>query len=233
MTRHRLVLAALVVLLAATVTGTIWARAGARTDHCGLTAERADARAALVTGRGPEVLVVGDSYSVGAGLPYADSWPTRLPGRVRVDGFSGSGFSVGASACGDRSYATRLPRSLRPGTRLVVVEGGLNDFDQPVADVEAGYRRLLAALGGTPALVVGPPVVPHRPDGTGVAVDAALARLTAESGTPYLSMVGVDLSLLDDGVHPDAAGQRAFGDVVAAKVEELLGAATGDTRRRP
>ncbi|NHA00524.1 hypothetical protein G5V59_12155 [Nocardioides sp. W3-2-3] len=224
MTRHRLVLAVLVVLLAATVTGTVWARAGARPDRCGLTAERADARAALVTGKGPEVLVVGDSYSVGAGLPYADSWPTRLPGRVRVDGFSGSGFSVGASACGDRSYATRLPRSLRPGTRLVVVEGGLNDFDQPQADIEAGFTRLLAALGDTPVLVVGPPEVPHRPAGTVRAVDATLSRLATEHHTPYLSMVGVDLTLLDDGVHPDAAGQRVFGDVVAARVRSLLAA---------
>lgn len=222
MTRHRLALAALVVLLAAVVTGAIWTRAGARTDYCGTTAERADARAALVTGHGPEVLVVGDSYSVGAGLPYADSWPTRLPGRVRVDGFSGSGFSVGASGCGDRSYATRLPHSLRSGTRLVVVEGGLNDFDQPVADIEAGYHRLLAELGDVPVLVVGPPLVPHRPAGSVEAVDATLRRLTAESGTPYLSMAGMDLSLLDDGVHPDRAGQRAFGDVVAARVRTLL-----------
>ncbi len=212
------------MLLASAVSGAVWMRAGARPDRCGTTAERADERAALVTGRGPEVLVLGDSYSVGAGLPYAATWPTHLPGRVRVDGFAGSGFSVGASACGDRSYATRLPHSLRAGTRLVVVEGGLNDYDQPTADIEDGFRRLLEELGDTPVLVVGPPVVPQRPEGSVEAVDATLARLTAEHGTPYLSMVGVDLSLLDDDVHPDTAGQGVFGTLVAARVRSLLDA---------
>jgi acyl-CoA thioesterase-1 len=159
---------------------------------------------------------------VGAGLRVDQSWPTRLPGRVRVDGFSGSGFSVGASSCGDVSYAARLPGSLRPTTDLVVVEGGLNDHDQPVADVEDGFRRLLRAVGDTPVLVVGPPLVAERPEGAVRSVDATLARLAGEHGAPYLSTVGVDLSLLDDGVHPDAAGQRAFGDLVAARVRDLL-----------
>lgn len=211
-------------MLACVAGTTALARAGAEPDRCAVFAKSAAQRAALVTGSGTEVLVIGDSYSVGAGLRPHDSWPVRLPGRVRVDGFSGSGFSAGASPCGDLAYASRAPGSVRPGTALVVVEGGLNDTDQPLADLEAGAARVLDGLAGTPVLVVGPPSAPARDRGLVRAVDAALARAAAAHGASYLSMAGVDLTYLDDRLHPDAAGHRVFGDRVAAEVESLLAA---------
>lgn len=222
MTRRRLTLALVVLLVVTAATTMVLARAGAGEDRCAVRSERAEKRADLVTGSGPEVLVIGDSYSVGVGVGPDRSWPVRLPGRVRVDGFSGSGFSVGASACGDLSYATRAERSARRTTGLVVVEGGLNDHDQPIADVEAGVRRLLAGLEGRPVLLVGPPVVPDRSREAIEQIDATLARIAAERGAPYLSMLEVDLSLLDDRLHPDPAGQRDFGDRVADEVTRLL-----------
>ncbi|WP_182379592.1 SGNH/GDSL hydrolase family protein [Nocardioides sp. WS12] len=229
MTRHfthhrpRLLLAVLTVLLVAAVSTTVLGRAGARTDRCGLVGERAEQRAAVVTGAGADVLVIGDSYSVGAGVRARDSWPVRLPGRVRVDGFSGSGFTVGASQCGDASFATRAARSLRTSTALVVVEGGLNDYDQSLEDLEAGFARLMQVLDGRQVLIVGPPPAPERPRTDVEAVDAALARLAADQGTAYLSMIDVDLTYLDDDLHPDPAGHRVFGDRVADRVRDLLG----------
>lgn len=222
MTRHRLLLGLLALVLATAVSTTVLARAGAGPDRCGTTSARAEKRAALVTGSGAEVLVIGDSYSVGAGVRGRESWPVRLPGRVSVEGFSGSGFTVGASGCGDVSFATRAARSLRPTTDLVVVEGGLNDFDQPLADLEAGFDRLMEALGSTPTLVVGPPPAPDRPLASVVAVDAALARLAAAHRTAYLSMLGVELTYLDDDLHPDPPGHRVFGDLVAEQVRPRL-----------
>ena len=70
----------------------VMARAGADTDRCNDRRTAARQRAQLVTGSGDAVLVIGDSYSVGLGVGADRSWPTRLPGRVQVDGFSGSGF---------------------------------------------------------------------------------------------------------------------------------------------
>lgn len=226
MTRHhprpRLLAALLALGLVVAVITLVWARAGAGPDRCAQRAERAERRSELVTGSGSEVLVIGDSYSVGAGVRPDQSWPVRLPGRVRVDGFSGSGFSVGASRCGDRSYATRAPRSLRHATALVVVEGGLNDTDQPNADLEGGARRLLRLLDGRRVLVVGPPPTPDRTWTEVARVDATLRRIAGEYGASYLSMLGAELTFQDDDLHPDPAGHRVFGDLVAARVEEML-----------
>lgn len=190
-------------------------RAGADSDRCTDLRLAARERAALVTGTGDEVLVIGDSYSVGLGVRASESWPTRLPGRVHVDGFSGSGFTREASPCGDLSYGARATRGLAGEPGLVVVQGGLNDVDQTEAELVAGFERLLTALGDRRVLVVGPPSAPDRahvvPE-----VDAVLARLTEQYDVGYLSMLDADLPYLDDGLHLTTDGHRQFGDLVAA-----------------
>ncbi|WP_408898286.1 SGNH/GDSL hydrolase family protein [Nocardioides sp. R1-1] len=224
MTRRRLLLGLLALVLSVAVSTTLLARAGARADPCAVKGEQARERRALVTGSGAQVLVIGDSYSVGAGVLPSESWPVRLPGRVRVDGFSGSGFSRGASGCGDVAYATRARTAAAVARAdLVVVEGGLNDADQPAADLAAGFERLMDALAGRRVLVVGPPPAPLLPYADVAAVDAGLSRLAAAHGAAYLSMLDVELSYLDDALHPDPAGHRVFGDRVADRVRGLLG----------
>ncbi len=189
--------------------------------HCARFAKASAARAAENIGSGARVVVIGDSYSVGLGLDRpARSWPARLEGRVHVAGFSGSGFSAGASGCGEVSFADRAADAVRGGTDLVVVEGGLNDFDQSDADIEAGFTRLLAEVGDRPMLVVGPPSAPARTDDV-PRIDALLAHLAAQHGVRYLRMSGLDLPYLPDGLHLTAEGHRRFGDVVADALTQL------------
>ena len=201
-------------------------RAGADTDRCSDFRTAARERAALVTGSGSDLLVIGDSYSVGLGVRATQSWPTRLPGRVHVDGFSGSGFSRGASACGDLSYGARASRSLSDEPGPVVVEGGLNDFNQPWSAIRDGFGRLMTELAGRQVLVVGPVPAPDRAAAV-PAVDALLARLSKRYGVGYLSMLDADLSYLADGLHLTADGHREFGDRVA---DALTGLTAGAAR---
>ncbi|WP_148613868.1 SGNH/GDSL hydrolase family protein [Nocardioides rubriscoriae] len=191
--------------------------------RCARATARSAEQAAHDTGAGPDVVVIGDSYSVGAGTDPRTSWPHRLPGRVHVEGFSGSGFSEGASPCGAVSYADRAARAVagRPGA-LVVVEGGLNDHDESDRDIEQGFARLLGALAGHRVLVVGPPPAPSRAADV-PRVDALLARLSHGAGAAYLSMAGADLDYLADDLHPTVLGHHRFGDLVAAAVVPLLG----------
>jgi acyl-CoA thioesterase-1 len=190
----------------------VMTRAGADADRCAGFRAAARERAELVTGSGREVLVIGDSYSVGLGSHGWLSWPTRLDGRVHVEGFSGSGFSAGASPCGAVAYADRAPRAR--SYDVVVVEGGLNDVDQPRSAVRLGFERLMERLDEERVLVVGPAPAPARADGA-VAVDALLARLSRRYGVTYVSMLDADLRYLDDDLHLTPEGHRVFGDRVA------------------
>jgi acyl-CoA thioesterase-1 len=204
----------LVVLLASTMTLYAARARGADLPRCERFAADSVARAHAVSGSGERVVVLGDSYSAGLGLfSPASSWPSRLAGTVHVAGFSGSGFSPGASECAGVSFADRAPAALRGGADLVVVEGGLNDYDQPLPDVRAGFVRLLRELHGDRVVVVGPALAPSRAAAV-PRLDTLLAGVAEAHGIRYIRMSGLDLSYLDDDLHLTPAGHRAFGDYV-------------------
>lgn len=212
-----LLVLAFATLLTPLVTGNA---SGSDVERCARFALQSEARERLTAGRGDRVVVIGDSYSVGLGLrDPRTSWPSRLPGEVHVFGFSGSGFSRDASTCPGVSYDVREPRALRRGAGLVVVEGGLNDHDQPVSEIRQGFRRLFQRLDGQSVLVVGPAAAPARA-AAAARVDAILAEESARAEVEYLSMLGHRFSYLTDGLHLTRAGHRAFGDVVARVVAD-------------
>lgn len=221
--RARVTLFAVVVLLATVSAGWVTARAGADESRCDRFAAESLARAAQVTGSGADVLVVGDSYSAGLGLDDAvDSWPSRLPGRVHVAGFSGSGFSRAASPCEGVAFAARAREAVRDvRTGPVVVEGGLNDWDQSPAAITAGFQRLVRVVGDRQLVVVGPALAPSRA-GRVPAIDALLARLSDQYGATYVAMMGLDLPYLEDRLHLTADGHRQFGDHVAEQIGALV-----------
>jgi acyl-CoA thioesterase-1 len=190
-------------------------------ERCERIAEGSELRRDRVVGSGARVAVIGDSYSQGLGLDDpAASWPSRLEGRVVVDGFSGSGFSPAASRCRDVAYAERVDRALATDPDLVVLQGGLNDFDVEPLDVLAGARAALGRVAAHAVVVVGPPSAPRRADAVET-VDALLSSAAAEAGVPYVRAADWELEYLPDRLHLTAAGHRAFGDRVAAALDRL------------
>lgn len=188
--------------------------------HCSRFARASAERAATDLGSGRPVVVIGDSYSVGLGLDQpAQAWPAQLDGRVHVAGFSGSGFSAGASGCGAVSFADRAAAAVASGgpDALVVVEGGLNDYDQPGADIAAGFERLMTELDGAEVVVVGPVTAPSRTARV-PRVDRLLAQLSRAYGVPYLRTSHLDLPYLEDRLHLTAAGHRELGRFVAERL---------------
>ena len=221
--RRRAVLvtvAALVCALAAT--GLLAARAkGAGLTYCQRFAAASVQRAHFVSGSGERVVVIGDSWSAGLGLEHPEqSWPSRLPGRVHVAGFSGSGFSEHASSCGRVSFADRAPAALKYGADLLVVEGGLNDFDRTRAEIRAGFARVMASAAAYRTVVVGPALAPARA-GAVPRVDRILSHLATKYDVPYLSMTDLRLPYLPDQLHLQPAGHRIFGDAVADRIAAL------------
>lgn len=213
--------ASFVFLVASLLVVHVAGRAGADSNRCERFASDSVSRARLETGSGERVVVIGDSWSAGLGLDRAaDSWPSRLAGRVHVAGFSGSGFSAGAGACRRVAFADRAPDAIRGGADLVVVEGGLNDFDEPAAEVRAGFNRLMRELHGLRVVVVGPAAAPARADRV-PPVDDLLATLAERYDVPYVRTSGLDLAYLDDRLHLTPAGHQQFGDFVAEQIREL------------
>jgi acyl-CoA thioesterase-1 len=186
--------------------------------HCARFASASAERAAADSGAGAGVVVIGDSYAVGLGLDRPTrSWPAQLAGRVHVAGFSGSGFSEGASGCGAVSFADRAPEAIDGGADLVVVEGGLNDFDQSSADITAGFTRLMQVLDGRRVVLVGPVRAPSRAAAV-PRVDWLLAGLARTAGAAYVRTSGLHLDYLDDRLHLTEAGHRELGEYVAGRL---------------
>jgi acyl-CoA thioesterase-1 len=212
------------VVAALVAGGIVVGQVGASADlgaRCADTRALSAARAELVTGSGPRVAVIGDSYAMGTGLADpAGSWPAYLSGEVHVDGFAGSGFTPAASPCRGVAYAVRAGEALALRPELVVVEGGLNDYDVPTADIETSARRLLSALDGVAVVLVGPADAPSR-SGQVPRVDAALARVAAGQGVPYVSPRSWELTYLEDGLHLTPEGHEVFGHNVAAALEAV------------
>jgi len=213
--------AAIALLLAAFMAFYVADRAGAGATRCQQHRLDARERTALVTGEGARTLVIGDSWSVGLGQDDLGlSWARQLAGEVHVAGFSGSGFSAHASGCGRVSFHDRAPRALGLRPELVVVEGGLNDWDQPAAAIEQGFRALMADLAGQHVVVVGPADAPARSHAV-PRVDSLLAALSTEYGVPYIATSDLDLTYLPDRLHLTDAGHRDFGEAVAERIEAV------------
>ncbi len=219
--RRALALLCAVVLVGLVGVVTVERATGTKPARCDQYAADSLARAEALTGSGADVLVVGDSWTAGLGLDDpARSWPSRLPGRVHVAGFSGSGFGSGASGCGPRvSFGARAAaavRSVPPGTP-VVVAGGLNDWDSTDAEIVAGLDRVLAATAGHPVTVVGPAAAPARAAYV-ARVEGLLERLCAERDVRFLAVSDLRLDYLPDLLHLTPAGHATFGDAVAARL---------------
>ncbi len=172
------------------------------------------------------LLVVGDSYAQGFGLQEGPTvaWPSRLGQQlgvsVTVDGMGGTGFTTrgycdGADAWG--TYGERLSNGDRPAADAVVVQGGVNDAltgdATEVGDMAADVLDLLVE---TPNVVlVGPPEVRGAQDRDLRVIDESLRRAAREAGRSYVSLLSVDLPLLDDGIHPTEAGHQRITTLVA------------------
>lgn len=220
--RRRVIITAVLALVSALVaSGVLAARANANLSKCEGFAADSKSRAEQVTGSGERVVVIGDSWSAGLGLDRpVRSWPSRLPGRVHVAGFSGSGFSAQASPCGRVSFADRAPAALKGGADLVVVEGGLNDYDRSRVEIRAGFDRVMRAAASYRVVVVGPASAPSRVRAV-PRVDRLLRRLSAAYGVAYVSTLDLDLTYLEDRLHLTPAGHQVFGDAVAERIAAL------------
>lgn len=174
-----------------------------------------------VTDGSPTVVVLGDSYSVGAGLDdRTKAWPT-LAGKAEglathVAGVGGTGF-VNQGPCGGQSFGQRVRDVLALEPDTLIIAGGVNDSDSTPGEVQASATAVLRLTASVPTvIVVGPANAPAKDNLP--AIDAALAEATEASGRKYISALGWELEYQPDRLHPTEAGQAVY----ARNIEDAI-----------
>lgn len=196
-------------------------------------------------------LALGDSYTIGEGVPAATRWPCVVTARLRARGLAledpriiaVTGWSTDELAAGIEAAA------LQPPWDLVTLLIGVNnqyrgrDLDNYDAEFGALLRRAVGLAGGRAGRVVGVSIpdwgvtrfarVEER-DGAriGAELDAfnAAARTRVQTAgahwadvTPVSRRCGEAADMLaDDGLHPSAAQYAAWSDVIAPVAEAAL-----------
>jgi len=172
-----------------------------------------------VTDGAARVVVLGDSYSEGAGLDGSMAWPVLAGAsqgwETNVASVGSTGF-VNQGPCGGQSFGQRLDRVLAANPQTLIIAGGVNDSESSPVEVQSAASAVLYLVAAVPnVVVIGPTNASAKnnlPD-----VDAALSKAAAANGRKYVSALSWDIEYQPDDLHPTESGQQAYArNVVAA-----------------
>jgi acyl-CoA thioesterase-1 len=178
------------------------------------------------------ILILGDSLSAAYGMERSQSWPALLQDRLDKDGHPYRVFN--SSIAGDTTQGglTRLPRLLEEhNPAVVIVELGGNDglrglpLDVTRSNIERMIR--LSRDAGASVILAGIKIPPNYGPAYTRQFDAIYTSLAEEYGVALIPffMEGVALEpdlMLEDGIHPNAAGQPVLLETVWRRLAPLL-----------
>ncbi len=189
---------------------------------CGPAAPNLDS-----TGR--TIVVLGDSIASGVGSNPGEAYPDLLAARFGGEEVVNAGVSGNTAADG----LARIDEVLEEDPWLVIVELGGNDFLRrvPPEQTETSLRGILDRLMA--ARVV--PVLVELDVPFGGRYQEIYERLGDEYGVPVvedtLGEILRDPSLkIDDGIHPNAAGQKILAEAVAEEIAPVIKSRTSKKR---
>lgn len=180
----------------------------------------------------PAILVLGDSLSAGYGVTLESAWVSRLEARLRERGYPHRVINAGISGDTTRGGLSRLPTALdRHRPEVVVIALGGNDglrglSLQAMRDNLAEMVRLARDRGAKPVLIG-----VRLPSNYGPAYRDRFREvfrdLAEQLEVPLVPKIMADVAedptlMLDDGIHPNAAGHARILDNIWPVVEPLL-----------
>ena len=189
-------------------------------------------------------LALGDSYTVGEGIPAADSWPHVLAQQLAAEGRP-TNVTVLATTAWTAGELLSALESAPPAGRfdLISLLIGVNDQyrGHPIAKFEAALAELfewthhLAAPEAVRFALSIPdwgvtPFAANR-DRRAIAgeIDAfnrSVARRTADEGIPFVDITQIsrrpDADLAEDGLHPGGGQYRSWVEEMLPTVLRLL-----------
>lgn len=173
----------------------------------------------------------GDSLMAGYLLGPGESFPERLEARLRERGHAVEIANAGVSGDTTSGGLSRLDWSVPDGTDLVILELGANDMLRGVAPevTERNLEAMIERLGerGIAIVLAGMVAAPNLGPDYAAGFNAIFPRLAERHDLPlypfFLDGVAADRALLlEDGMHPNAAGVERMVEGMLPVVEALL-----------
>lgn len=178
-----------------------------------------------------KVAFLGDSISAGLHLEPGQAFPAVVQRTLAAEGQPFQLVNAGVSGDTSAGGLRRLDWLLEQEPDVLVVELGGNDGlrGQPLAEIEARLREIVqrAQAAGAQVLLLGVRLPPSLGAEYVGGFEAIYPRLAEELGcalVPYFmeGTAGVPGQMLDDGIHPSAAGHARLAENVAPALRDLL-----------
>jgi acyl-CoA thioesterase-1 len=180
----------------------------------------------------------GDSLMAGYGLNPGESFPEKLEKALRARGHDVVIANAGVSGDTTSSGLSRLDWSMPDGTDMVLLELGANDMLRgvPPEITEKNLDEMISRLKARniAVLLAGMRAAPNLGPDYAAAFDGIYSRLAEKHGVPlyqfFLDGVAADRGfLLEDGMHPNAAGIDRMVERFLPAVEKLIAEQSDDT----
>lgn len=180
----------------------------------------------------------GDSLMAGYGLGPGEGFPEKLQAALRNKGHDVVIANAGVSGDTSSGGLSRLDWSVPDGTQLVILELGANDMLRGIAPevTEQNLDKMLDRLQerGMAVLLVGMVAAPNLGPDYADAFNSIFPRLAEKYSVQlypfFLDGVAADRQfLLEDGMHPNAAGIDRMVERLLPTVEKLLAAKADDS----
>jgi acyl-CoA thioesterase-1 len=162
-----------------------------------------------------QIVGFGDSLMAGYGLSPGESFPEKLEAALKARGHDVVIANAGVSGDTSSGGLARLDWSVPDGTDLVILELGANDMLRgvPPSVTLKNLSEMIDRLKqrDIEVLLAGMRAAPNLGEGYQGEFDAIYPGLAAQHGVAlypfFLEGVAAEKSLLlDDGMHPNAAG---------------------------
>jgi len=195
------------------------------------TAPRRDRIPPSPASEGPLVVFLGDSLTAGFGLAESQAFPALLADELAREGRPIRVVNAGVSGDTSAGGLRRLDWVLGLHPDVLVVGLGANDGlrGQPAASVEANLRAIIlkAREAGTKVVLLGMRLPPNLGPAYVKSFEAIYPRLARELDVPFVPFLLDGVAArpglnLEDGIHPNAEGQRIVAENVRPVLERSL-----------
>ncbi|MCS6770788.1 MAG: arylesterase [Kiritimatiellae bacterium] len=179
------------------------------------------------------VLCLGDSLTAGYGLSPNEAWPALAETMLRAQGFDIELVNAGLSGDTTAGGIRRMEWLMKERYDILVLALGANDALRGLAvgELERNLQRIIElARHANPEiriLLAGMRAPPNMGPEYAAAFDAVFPRVAERNGVrlwPFMleGVGGVPELNLEDGIHPNAEGQRRIAEMAAGHLRAML-----------